>query len=1164
VEFRLLGSLEAVSNGQALPLGGPKQRAVLAVLLLNANEVVSVDRLIDDVWGSTPPKSVHSHIQNCISRLRQSLGREAIETRAPGYLLRADDEAIDARRFERAVEAVEELDTAARAAALREALALWRGSPLADLAFETFAQPEISRLDELRLVALERRLEAELELGRHDAILAELDALARRHPARERLRYLQMLALYRAGRQRDALRVYQEARLELVEEYGLEPSESLRALERMIIAHDPSLEPAAAPVEDEARLRRNAVVLMLELLLDDRDVTAAALAEIALIVERRGGSIERLEASEIVAAFAGHDDDAARALRTIADLHGVVPTRAAVARDPETAGALFATAARGDVLIGPEALKLVSGAVDVVPHTGGGFRVLRFDPTADPIVRHFDTPLVGRRGELARLEAAAETTDAGLAVLLGDPGIGKTRLALEFAARTRSFVAVCAAEGERSTLRPVRELLEQVGAVEVVLAGEPDAERVASHLREPAAAEPTELAWALRRLLETLATDEPLVVVFEDVHRAPPTFLDLVDYLVGWTAAPLLVVCVARPELLERRPEWREFALALEPLSREELAQVAPGASAAAIDAAGGNPLFLEQLVAFTGEQGEAPLPPTLEVLIASRVERLPSVERAILERAAVAGREFWRSTVEAVSPEEDASAALMALVRRRLVRPERASLRGEDGFRFQHTLIREAVYAGIADDERAALHERIARAFEARGGGFDEEIGHHLEAAAKVRAELAEEAALHLGAAGVRAMRRLDAHAAIDLLTRALELRDDLELRAALGTSYKFAGEIDPGLRLLEEVVQRSGESEVGLRARIEQLQPQVSRGDLDPDEALAILERARAAFAASGDDHGLGRAWHLTLAIEGVFNLRYREAPIELVRAHYERSGFAGDASLFLRAIMAYRGPTPAPEAIGLIEALVDEAGSPAWESFLLPPLAVVKAMRAQFGDARAHLAEARVRRQEFADPGTLITSWAAMAAEVELLAGDAARAAEILDESCDALREHGGEWYATNSALRGEALYRLGAVEAALDAADTALTAGPIRHLTSAGPAKRVRAKALAQMGRLDEATAVAADAVAILAESNSLDEQAQAHRAAAEVAVLAGADPRPPWSVAAALFESKGNIAPGDGWRPPDGDRLSTSAGTCESAEPASRRHGAPARSRRARS
>ena len=225
MDYRLLGPLEARAGDRAVPLGGPKQRAVLAVLLFRAGETVSVDTLIDEVWGERPPVNVTATLHNCVSRLRKAIGTEAIETRAPGYVLHARDEEIDARRFERALVAARALEPAERAAALREALSSWRGAALADLAFEPFAGAEAARLEELRLVALEERIDAELTLGRQEQLVAELEALVARHPLRERLRREQMLALYRARRKPEALQAFQDARLALIDELGLEPSD---------------------------------------------------------------------------------------------------------------------------------------------------------------------------------------------------------------------------------------------------------------------------------------------------------------------------------------------------------------------------------------------------------------------------------------------------------------------------------------------------------------------------------------------------------------------------------------------------------------------------------------------------------------------------------------------------------------------------------------------------------------------------------------------------------------------------------------------------------------------------------------------------------------------------------------------------------------------------
>src|SRR5262245_22811840 len=292
MEFRVLGPLEAVGPDGPASLGGPRQRAVLAVLLLHANEVVSSDRLIDDLWGDRPPRAARAQIQNCISKLRKALGAAAIDATAAGYLLRVHPEAVAAWRSEQLVRQARERPVGERAPLLREALLLWRGPALDEFAFEGFAEAETARLEELRETAREDRIESELELGLHADLVGELEAVVVRHPSRERLRELQMLALYRSGRQRDALRVYQEARIALIEELGIEPGERLRALERMILAHDPALDLPAAPVAVSEPLsftgRRTVAVLLIELEQPDgvdaevAEATARArLAEIA-------------------------------------------------------------------------------------------------------------------------------------------------------------------------------------------------------------------------------------------------------------------------------------------------------------------------------------------------------------------------------------------------------------------------------------------------------------------------------------------------------------------------------------------------------------------------------------------------------------------------------------------------------------------------------------------------------------------------------------------------------------------------------------------------------------------------------------------------------------------------------------------------------------------
>ena len=247
LEFRILGPLEVVGENGTIQLGGPRQRATLAILLLHANRVVPVEQLAEDLYAGRPPVTAVTQVQRQVSELRRALGSAgAIETRPPGYVLRVRDEDFDLARFERltaeAGRARARDDAAAAAALLNEALELWRGLPLADLAYEQFARASVERLEELRLAALEERIDAELMLGRHAALVSELEGLAPEHPLRERLRGQQMVALYRSGRQADALEVYRETRAQLVSSFGIDPSASLRALEHAILTQNASLE----------------------------------------------------------------------------------------------------------------------------------------------------------------------------------------------------------------------------------------------------------------------------------------------------------------------------------------------------------------------------------------------------------------------------------------------------------------------------------------------------------------------------------------------------------------------------------------------------------------------------------------------------------------------------------------------------------------------------------------------------------------------------------------------------------------------------------------------------------------------------------------------------------------------------------------------------------
>jgi DNA-binding SARP family transcriptional activator len=299
-EFRVLGPVEALADGAPVKLRGSRPRAVLAVLLLHAGQVVSTARLIDEVWAEDPPDTAANVLQGYVSQLRKELGRETIETREPGYLLRMDHDSLDLHRFERLVSDGTELLERGRAedaaVLLQESLALWRGPALADVADEGVLRPAAARLDELRLVALERRIQADLACGRHTELVGELEALAAEYPLRERPRALQMLALYRCGRQADALAAYRVARATLVDQLGIEPGAELQELERSILQHDAALD--LEPPRRRASMSGARVILVAALELD----AAATLLRLAEPLARIAGPREIVLASTVASA----------------------------------------------------------------------------------------------------------------------------------------------------------------------------------------------------------------------------------------------------------------------------------------------------------------------------------------------------------------------------------------------------------------------------------------------------------------------------------------------------------------------------------------------------------------------------------------------------------------------------------------------------------------------------------------------------------------------------------------------------------------------------------------------------------------------------------------------------------------------------------------------
>jgi len=466
------------------------------------------------------------------------------------------------------------------------------------------------------------------------------------------------------------------------------------------------------------------------------------------IVERHGGTVEKFIGDAVMAVFGVpvlHEDDALRAVRSAFEMRDALPElglegrigvmtgevvtgteeRLATGDAVNVAARLEQAAQPGEVLIGQPTLALVRDATEVeaveplmlkgktepVP----AFRLLR---VRDAPERRHGVRFVGRAHELATLREAWERVEkerrCELVTVIGDAGVGKSRLASELLGSIEATVVQgrCPPYGEGITYWPVVEVLKQL---DVSPPEETAAVAIRSLLGEgDASTSAEEIAWAFRKTLEHAAA-EPLVVVFDDIQWGEQTFHDLIEHVALLSSdASILLLCMARPELVGHRPTW-PVTLRLEPLGDDEVDEligqrVAGDLSTKIAHAAGGNPLFIEEMVAMAGDRdGEVVVPPSLQALLAARLDQLEPAERSVLERGAIEGEIFHRGAVQALAPAEtQVTPNLAALVRRELIRPDRSQFAGEDGFRFRHLLIRDAAYDGLPKAMRADLHERL------------------------------------------------------------------------------------------------------------------------------------------------------------------------------------------------------------------------------------------------------------------------------------------------------------------------------------------------------------------------------------------------------------------------------------------------------------------------
>jgi len=1208
VDFRILGPLEVWDRGRPIELPRRKQRALLAFLLLRAGEAASTDALIDALWGEEPPRTARTSLQNSVAQLRRALGPGVVASEAGGYRLEIILEQLDLGRFERLTAEARSRSGGERAERFREALGLWRGPPLADLIYEPFATREVARLEELRTAANEDLIDAELALGGGGELVAELESLVAEYPFRERLRAQLMLALYRAGRQAEALDAYQETRRTLVDELGIEPGAPLRDLEQAILRQDSSLGPIA-PADDAGahpheELRKAVTVLFADLDAPEaidpellRDATIGALGRIRGALEAHGATVEQRAGEEVMAVFGipqAHEDDALRAVRAALELAAPEATggkrsvelrvgleTGEVLAGVDESGRRFATgpaitaakrlrqrAGAGEILVGPALVRVLGNALVVERGAEGKARIVELVEGPEAPSRRRRVLLVDRESELDALRrafaAAVSDGRCHLFLLLGEAGIGKTRLAselmTELAGSATVLVGRCVSYGKGATLLPLAEIVRQVrerGEFGELLSGDQHAELIASRLagltgEHETAAPGGEVFWAARRLFESLAAERPLTLVFEDLHWAEPTLLDLLDYFTKQVSTvPMLVLGLARPELLETRSHWHSMEqTTLPPLSSEDgerllqnLGEAGGNLRTQILRTAGGNPLFIEQLQAHASEGGApATLPPSLEALLVSRLDRLEPKELAVVQRAAVAGREFTREAVAHLLAEDppEVDAPLLAVAHTGLIDASPA------GFRFHHILIRDAAYGTLPKALRANLHERFAGWLDARAAGSDELIGFHLEQAYRYLAELrrlepeaeklAAAAGDRLATAGLRAAKSGDGHAASNLLTRASTLlspeqvaRRDLLTELAL--VYWRAGDLEAVEKALgdaREVAASANDSRSELRARVERAYLKLFREpEGGTEELLALTAEAIPMLERAGDSRTLGLIWYMLAHVHGGFHCRYRESAEAAVRAldYYARAGWPATPCLQELAVGLYLGPIPVQEALQRCDDLLESADR-GGAAHVLVFRAGLEAMNAAFDEARLSAASARASYEELDWADKVWENYAPIAAEIELLAGDYAEAERLLRESCRRLEAWGEQArLATQAARLGEVLYRQEAFDEAARWAKIAESTAASDDASAQFLWRSLRAKANAREGAFAEAEALACQAVEIAAATDAVSPHAEVLLDSAEVGLLSGrgriAIGRAKEAVR--LFEEKGNEA-----------------------------------------
>ena len=963
-----------------------------------------------------------------------------------------------------------------------------------------------------------------------------------------------------------------------------------------------------------------------------RRESAQALAAARTVLERHGATVEEYPGDALMAIFGVpllHEDDALRAVRASVELRRMLPRRARIGvatdeviaqREPgsaplasgdaiNAAKRLQEAAEPDDIAVDAATCRLVRDSVALDPGPGESFRVSALYKGGTR-ARAFSSPLVGRAQQLRALETTfdAAVADRGchLVTVLGAAGVGKSRVVEELAARLGDTATIlrgrCLPYGEGITYWPLNEVVRDLAgdagsrspasvraALAAELSGDPKAEQVADVLAEAVGLGDTgghaeeKIFWAARRLFEVLAERRPLVVVLDDLQWAEATFLDLVEHMADFArGAPLLLLCLARPELLDARRGWaggklNATSILLEPLGPAETRELvdnlvgglSPDAAERVAAACEGHPLFAEELLAMliedgmlergeggwtlTGVRGTLPVPPTIQALLGARVDRLPDDERTLLTHVSVEGSLFHREPTRELAPralKPVVDRCLSELVRRDLIRPERGALGDDDAFRFRHILVRDAAYRSLPKATRAELHERfggwLEEAHAGRLGEFEEIVGYHLEQACRFchdlgatpadTAALAGRAAERLESAGRRAQRRSDHRAAAGLFERAAGLVPEgdagrVALLPDLGAALIEAGRLPDAERVLTEAVsvaETAGDERALSHALVQEQLLAIRRSAPDAAaEAAAVVERVVPVFRAAGDEQGLCsalrlRGWERWLLGRADGAAAAWEEAAEHARAaglEHERTDLLGWIASSL-----FFGPAPVSTAIERCEAIRAEvAGNLVAAADVLQPLAGLHAMEGRFEEARALIAAAEAAFEELGRTlGSAVSHHAAM---VEMLAGDPAAAERVLRRGYTELEQMGERAVlSTTAAFLGQALLAQGRTEEAGRFALLSAGQSPDDDMLSQGMWRALQAAVLAERGKLPDAERFAREGIEFVERTDDLNQIADAHVVLGSVLALRGDTDAAHAELSEALrvYERKGNL------------------------------------------